>query len=319
MVTAEMDRFYRRLKRLIHDPVGVISRRLSGAGSGDPQQGPSVGPFAALGEKARETGLDRLYLFLSFDCDTDLDIAASTELHAFLANLGIKMTMAVPGTQLRNGAGVYRALAANGVEFINHGFLPHTAWHVDRYVSATFYHEMDQAAVAEDIRQGHQAVMEVIGRAPAGFRAPHFGHFQEPEHLELVYSLARQLGYRYCSTTSPTAAYAHGPVYDVGGLVELPTSGSVRAPTTILDSWTYLTDRRDYALSEDYADLMIETVDTLIEQGIPGILSWYGDPAHVIGQAPFERAMQHLSARRLVSLTGTEAAALIGTQPGNRP
>lgn len=315
-----MNGFGRRLRRLLDDPVGVVRRRLGTSGLTAAPHHPFVELFEAYRQKARAAGIDRLYLFLSFDCDTDLDIAASEELRAFLSKLGIQMTMAVPGTQLGNGAAVYGALAADGVEFINHGFLPHAAWQQDHYVSTTFYHEMTQEAVAQDMRMGHQAVLDVTGRPPAGFRAPHFGHFQEPEHLELVYAMARELGYRYCSTTSPTAAYENGPVYDVGGLVELPTSGSVRAPNTILDSWTYLTDRRDYALSEDYADLMIETVDTMLARDIPGVLSWYADPAHVIGQVPFMRAMRHMAERQIVSLTGTEAAALIdAARKASRP
>lgn len=302
--------FAARLQRLLADPVGVVGARLRAGRAASAQPDPSLALFSAFDARARRAGIDRLHLFLSFDCDTDLDIAASTELHRFLSSLGIRMTMAVPGTQLGNGAVAYGALAAQGVEFINHGFLPHAAWEGDRYVSATFYHEMAEEAVGEDIRAGHEAVTRIIGRAPLGFRAPHFGHFQAPDQLALVYGLARELGYTYCSTTSPTAAYANGPVYDVGGLVELPTSGSVRVPTTILDSWTYLTDRRDYVLADDYAELMIETVDTLLSRNVAGILSWYGDPAHVIGQAPFERAMRHIASRGLNSLYGSEAAAL---------
>tara|TARA_R110002020_G_scaffold3766_10_gene16583 strand:+ start:9742 stop:10683 length:942 start_codon:yes stop_codon:yes gene_type:complete len=309
MVAAEVG-LKARLKRLLDDPVSTISRRMRAQRPDATQPAPALDLFHAYGGKSRAAGIDRLHLFLSFDCDTDLDIAASTELHRFLASLGIKMTMAVPGTQLGNGAVAYGRLAAAGVEFINHGFLPHAAWEHDRYVSATFYHDMPQEAVREDIRRGHHAVRDIIGSAPLGFRAPHFGHFQQPEQLDLVYGMARELGYRYCSTTSPTAAYDRGPIYDVGGLVELPTSGSVRAPTTILDSWTYLTDRRDYVLANDYAELMMETVDVLLANNIAGIMSWYADPAHVIGQAPFERAMRHIAECKIGSLMGREAAAL---------
>src|SRR3546814_2798651 len=78
------------------------------------------------------------------------------------------MTMAVPGTQLHRGADTYAALAAKGVEFINHGFQPHAEWSDDRYVSATFYHEMAAEAVEADMRAGDAAVRDVIGRAQIG-------------------------------------------------------------------------------------------------------------------------------------------------------
>lgn len=295
-----------RLRRLMADPVGMLRRRLRPVA-----QGAGAGPDLALlrnyGQKARASGFEQLYLFLSFDCDTDQDISASTEIHAFLAALGIKMTMAVPGTQLHRGADTYAALAAKGVEFINHGFQPHAEWSDDRYVSATFYHEMPAEAVEADMRAGDAAVRDVIGRAPLGFRAPHFGMFQAPAQLALVHSVAQRLGYSYCSTTIPSYGHAHGPAVDVGGeVIELPTFGSAHAPTTILDSWTYLTDRRDYVLGADYEELLVETVEVMLRHSIPGLLTWYADPSHVVGQAPFYRAMEHVARRGIESLHGNE-------------
>jgi peptidoglycan/xylan/chitin deacetylase (PgdA/CDA1 family) len=300
-----------RLRRFLADPVGVLRRRLAPGSPATPD--PFLEILRNYGAISRASGVDRLYLFLSFDCDTDLDIPASDEVHEFLSSLGIKMTMAVPGTQLRNGAAVYGNLATKGIEFMNHGFLPHTKWEGGQYVSTTFYHQMPDADVAADIRNGHEAVMSITGRAPNGFRAPHFGLYQEPRQLALVHSTARELGYRYCSTTIPAVGHRHGPAFDAGGVIELPTFGSVRAPTTILDSWTYLTDRRDYALGDDYAELVIETVDTMLAEEIPGLLSWYGDPCHVVGQEPFLRAMRHIAAKGVPSLSGSEAAAMAGT------
>lgn len=297
-----------RIGRLVHDPVGVLKRRFQALRSSP--GGPDLSPLVRFSDQARLNGVEGLYLFLSFDCDTDLDIEASRRMHDFLGGLGIRMTMAVPGTQLLNGAEVYAGLGADGVEFMNHGFLPHAAWQDDSFISTTFYHEMADEAVAADIRKGHETVASVIGLPPSGFRAPHFGLYQEPRQLELVHRTARELGYLYCSTTIPSFGHAHGPVVDAGGIVELPTFGSVRAPTTILDSWTYLTDRRDYVLDGLYADLMIETVDTMLDRGMSGILSWYADPSHVIGQEPFERAMTHIARRGMRSLSGREAAAM---------
>lgn len=303
-----------RLRRLLADPMGALRRRLASAPPSLDLQDSNIRLLKDYGRKARAAGFDRLYLFLSFDCDTDLDIAASADLHGFLSGLDIEMTMAVPGTQMRNGAEVYGALAAKGVEFMNHGFLPHADWSDDRYVSITFYHEMSDADVAADIRNGHETVARITGRAPNGFRAPHFGLYQEPGQLALVHRTARELGYRYCSTTIPAEGHRHGPAFDAGGIMELPTFGSVRAPTTILDSWTYLTDRRDYVLGQNYAELMIETVDTMLAEEIPGILSWYADPCHVAGQEPFLRAMRHIAAKGVPSVSGSEAAAMAGTQ-----
>ncbi len=309
-------RLARRVRRAAADP-GAAIRRLIGAG-GAPAAAPAppppppdpLAPFATMLARGRAAGLDRPLLFLSFDCDTDLDFTAALEVKRFLDGLGVKATWAVPGCQIRRGAATYRAIAASGDEFMNHGELPHTAWAGDRYVSITWYHEMEPAAVEADIAAGDATIREVLGVTPRGFRAPHFGHYGEPEQLALVHGAARRLGYAYCSTTLPAYGLAHGSVVDLGGLVELPTTGSLEAPTSTLDSWSWLTDRRDYALGDTYARLMADTVDALVAARAPILLSWYADPSHVAGQEPFERAMRHLVAAGVPSLRGVEAAAL---------
>lgn len=298
-----------RIHRLIADPIGTIKRRFKPIPD---VERINLDLLRSIGSLARRAGFDDLYLFLSFDCDTDEDIQASLEIHKFLSGLGIKMTMAVPGVQLQNGASAYGSLAAQGVEFMNHGFLPHAAWSEDRYVSTTFYGDMSTDEVEADIREGHAAVANVLGRPSVGFRAPHFGMFKEPEQLALIYRVVRELGYRYCSTTIPSVGHAKGPAFDVGGLFELPAFGSAAAPTTILDSWTYLTNRQHYTLGDSYCELMTETVDTLREHHIPALLTWYADPSHVVGQTSFRRAMEHIANSNIPSLSGLECAEVAG-------
>lgn len=269
--------------------------------------------YDVYARRARAIGLDDLRLFLSFDCDTDRDPKAALEVMTFLTTLGIKGTFAVPGAELRRASKSYRQLLAKGAEFMNHGDRAHAAWEEDRFISVTFYERMTFGEVEADIRKGHQTVEAVLGVRPLGFRAPHFGHFQEPEQLDLVHRVARDLGYRYCSTTLPSYGLEHGPIHDAGGLVELPTFGTLRSPVSLLDSWSHLTDRRNYALSDMFETLLIETVDTLSRLELPALLTWYVDPAHVAGQAPFERAMQQLARRRIPSLGALEAASLLPT------
>lgn len=297
--------------------IGWTRRVLRGSAAPVAQEAapaPQARPLAAFdvyAGKARALGLREPTLFLSFDADTPLDPPAAVEVMRFLGGLGIKATFAVPGTELENAAATYRRLADDGVEFMNHGYLPHAEWREDRYAGITFYETMELAAVDADIRRGDAAVRAVTASAPRGFRAPHFGHFKQPDQLAFKHAIAAELGYAYCSTTLPEYGLEHGPVHEVlPDLVELPTFGSSASPTSVLDSWTYLADRRDYALSDTYADLLVETVDALFDHEIPALLTWYADPCHVAGQAPFERAMQHLAARRVASLTGTEAARL---------
>lgn len=304
-----MTRFGERLLRAARDPHRALlrlRRRGRAPDAQDTADAERAQVFARYDALARRAGFDQLYLFLSFDCDTDEDLSVADALDTELRARGIEPSYAVPGAQLRKGAAVWRRLAARGASFLNHGGRAHAERQGDRYQPVTFYERLSSDEVVADMEQGHRDVCEVIARAPAGFRAPHFGSFQAPAQLALVYATAQRLGYRFCSTTLPALALAEGPVVPRGSLYEIPLFGSWHAPTTILDSWTYLADRRRYALGDAYHALFAETVERLLAAGVAGVLSYYADPAHVAGQAPFARVLDLLERRRIPSL-GPEA------------
>jgi len=267
-------------------------------------------PMVAYDALARRCGIDRLFLVLSFDCDTDQDAEAALELAPWLDRLGVKATYAVPGAQLRRQAVAYRRLAEDGRAFLNHGDRPHAEWRETRYYGMTFYHQLTTAEIVADMRAGDQAVREVLGRTPTGFRAPHFGCFQAPEQLALIHDTARALGYRLCSNTIPDFALTRGPFFAAGGVLEVPLFGSYRYPSTLLDSWTYLSNYETYTLKDEYDELFAETVDRMTADGLAGLLCYYVDPAHVRGQAPFERAMARIAQRGIPSLNFDDVANL---------
>lgn len=289
-------------------------RNLSATAVPGAQTSPSLEPFSDYAREARRSGLAKPYLFLSFDCDTDWDAEVVEEVHDFLEARGISATYAVPGAQLLRSPHPYQRLAARGVEFMNHGALPHAEWRVDQWAGITFYDSMKPAEVEDDIRRGHDIVIEVIGKEPKGFRAPHFGCFQRPEQLELVHRVAEELGYAYCSTTIPSFALRAGPVTPLTGLnvVEIACFGSARYPETILDSWTYLEDRKQYKLADIYAELVTETVETFSKKSTPALFTWYADPCHVAGQSPFRLAIEAIERNGIPSLTGSEVVAFFG-------
>ena len=294
-----------------------LGARLTGRAGAKPE-GPDILRFAQYVKAARAANINKLYLFLSFDCDTDLDADAVMELHRFLSSRGIQATYAVPGAQLEKAAEVYGRLAREGGEFMNHGGLPHAMWQDDRWVGITFYNTMPQDDVVRDIHNGHRIVTEVTGKTPLGFRAPHFGCYQQPEQMDLMHRTAASLGYRYCSTTLPSNGLLHGPAYPVHGLVEFPCFGSARYPETILDSWTYLTDRVNYSLGDAYYELFAETVDAMLKHELPGVLTWYGDPCHVMDQPPFIRAMELIADRGVPSVSGSDLLAIVSGSPESR-
>jgi len=308
-----MTRLGDRLLRAARDPRRALRRlrkAVHGGRDAAAEDADRAQIFARYDALARRAGFDRLHLFLSFDCDTDEDFAVAEGLDTELRRRGIEPAYAVPGAQLRKGAAIWRRLAERGATFLNHGGRAHAEWQGDRYHPVTFYERLSAAEVVADIEQGHRDVCEVTGRSPTGFRAPHFGSFQAPEQLALVHSTARRLGYRFCSTTLPSLALAEGPVVPRDGIYEIPLFGSWHAPTTILDSWTYLADRRRYALDDAYHALFAETVERLLAAGVAGLLSYYADPAHVAGQAPFVRVLDLLERHRIPSLGPDAIVAL---------
>lgn len=275
---------------------------------------PTPNAFHQYSSLCRAAGVDQVYLLLTFDCDTDEDIAAARELDVDLRRRGIRAGYAVPGVQLERGAETWRAIGEVGAEFLNHGWQAHAEFRDGRYWPATFYNEMSEAAVVADVRRAHQTLLDVFGTGPEGFRAPHFGSFQAPEQLELLYGTLRPLGYRYCSTTIPALGLARGPVVDMGGMFEVPCTGSYRCPTTLLDSWTYLTDRTHYHLGDEYFELFEETITRLRELGLPAILTYYADPAHVLGQKSFERALDTIAGFAVPSLQGRDVIQRFGVR-----
>ncbi len=258
--------------------------------------------FLEYSRLARAQGFDRLYVILSFDCDTPEDIPAAEQLDAWLRARNIPATYAVPGAMLQQGSEVYRRIADTGAEFINHGALPHAEWRDGRYWSVTFYHEMSPAEVRADIRRGHEIVQQVVGKTPVGFRAPHFGLFQLPEQRTILYSALRELHYQYSTSTMPELAYQSGPVIDVNGLCEIPLSGSYASPLQILDSWGHVESPFHPVAKDEYADLFIQTVERLLALNVCGVLNYYVDPAHVQLSPAFYRAMEFLIERNVPSI-----------------
>lgn len=247
--------------------------------------------FRRYGELARRAGLDRLHLVLSFDCDTLEDAEVAVEVHERLLALGVTAAYAVPGEILERGADAYRAIAATGAEFLNHGFLEHTVKEDGAYRSTLFYDRLSAAELERDVRRGGEAVEAVVGRRPSGFRVPHFGTFQRPAQLRGLHALLAREGYAYSSSTLPLWGFRHGPMFRELGVVEFPVSGTATWPLRILDSWGFFA-APDRDADADAYRREARAVARLYEQAEAGILSFYADPSQVHGEAAFFDAVK---------------------------
>jgi hypothetical protein len=237
--------------------------------------------------------LDGIYLIISCDCDTDEDIDASIKLHEWASKRKIKLTFAVPGTQLINGANVYGEISKRS-EFINHGYLAHAKIYNGEYVSTTFYNEMPFEEVKSDIENGHHCIEDILNKSPNGFRAPHFGHFQSRAQLSYQYKVLNTLEYQYSTSTVSLKAALKGAIYKVNGLYEMPLTGTYSNPCSQLDSWTYLLDKKHYRLSEKYKTNLISLWKNLSCKGINGVINIYVDPSHVVNDSVFREGIEFL-------------------------
>jgi peptidoglycan/xylan/chitin deacetylase (PgdA/CDA1 family) len=249
--------------------------------------------FATHARLARRSGINGIYLVLSFDCDTTEDAEVAPALHRDLLGLGVNAAYAVPGRLLREGRDAYREIAATGAEFLNHGHEDHAEWSAElgRWVSRWFYDELTEAEIRADVVRGHADVRDIVGSDPQGFRAPHFGTFQRSEQLRALHALLRELGYRYSSSTVPVHGFRDGPVFERFGLVELPVSGAGSSPLTILDSWGCFAAPNRRWEPADYEREARSLADAVASAGA-GVINCYADPSHVAGRAEFMAAVQ---------------------------
>lgn len=274
-----------RLKRILRSPAAAWARYQA------------RNPETVLQRHARNasrSGIKGLHLLLAFDCDTDRDAEVVQSVHNQLQSAGIMAVYAVPGILLERHAAVYRTIAATGAEFINHGYAVHAERDPisDGYQSTGFYDQMDTDAREQDIRKGHDAVCSVLGKAPSGFRTPHFGTFQEPAHLAWLYRLLSDLGYRFSSSTMPLAAFRYGPLHraDVH-LWEFPLSGWFSAPKNVLDTYSFRAEPGRTVGPADYLREFQALIQWFQDHKAPGIINLYADPSQVFDWPEFMRAM----------------------------
>jgi hypothetical protein len=244
---------------------------------------------------AARAGLDRLYLVLSFDCDTPDDIEVAWSVHEKLLRSGICASYAVPGTLVAQGADVYQRIAATGAEFLNHGGRSHTYFDtkLGEFRSNFFYDQQSRDVLKQDIEEGDRIVTEVIGQKPIGYRTPHFGTFQRPDQLLFLHEVLRGLHYTYSTSTTPFAGMRYGPAFTRFGLMEFPVSGQGSDPLSILDSWGCFRAPDRVLAAEDYSREALGMA-RLLAPG-PGILNFYADPCHVVDQPIFFDTMAALA------------------------
>jgi hypothetical protein len=243
-------------------------------------------------------GLDRLAALVSLDCDTPEDIAVVTDVHQRLRDSGITPVYAVPGQLLERGALEYGTVAADGAEFLNHGWVQHCR--IDpatgEYVSSHFYDEIGRLAAERDIGAGHDALTAFLGTPPKGFRTPHFGTFSHRRDLAWLQGVLAERGYRFSSSTLPLKAIQYGPVQRTrSGIVELPVSGRPSAPHQPLDSWSFRFAPGRRIGADDFAADLGALLSWHERTGAPGLINIFADPSQIYDWPEFFDAVALLA------------------------
>jgi len=219
---------------------------------------------------------------LTFDCDTDLDIAVVLGVHKELVALGINPVYAVPGQLIEWGIDTYKQIADLGAEFINHGYIQHTTVddHRTKYVSTFFYDEISEKDALEDIDRGHEVLVTRLGVTPKGFRTPHFGTFQRKENLAFLHEKLKSLGYSFSSSTVPSFSYINGPSFQNNGMTEIPITGCPTWPLGILDSFNFRFSGSSKFTPEIFESEMLKA-SQMMSRGSLKRMNMYADPSQV--------------------------------------
>jgi hypothetical protein len=264
----------------------------------------------SLERKWSSRGFDRLCVVLSYDCDRSEDAPASEVLFRRLQTSRIQANFAVPGVQLEAFAGLYRKIAEQGGLFLNHGYRPHAEWNGRQYVSVNSYANVSPEEIREDILRGHDAVLAVTGQKPVGFRAPHFGHFQQAAQLDFLHQVLNQMGYLFSSSTVPLFALIKPSPWKVRDLYEIPVSGSYGCPLTVFDSWTYARPglRR---VGASYGKILQTTVERLLQRRFCGYLNFYADPSHVHDSKEYHQAIDFIVQAGVPIISFTELVQML--------
>lgn len=267
----------------------------------------AAGPLLRRASRlAARHGLDRLVVVVSFDCDTLDDAGVVLEVHDRLTTLGVVPSYAVPGSLLAQAGTTYRSLADQGVELLNHGWQQHCELDaVSRtYTSSYFYDTLTPADVVRDIERGHEAHLDVLGRAPVGFRTPHFGTFQRAPQLALIHGVLAELGYGYSSSTTPTSAYRRGAVWrSSAGPWEVPVSGCPSSPHRVLDTWSHRFAPGRRGRESTYLDEVRALMAFHERQGLAGVVNLYADPTQVVDWPEWFTLMGELAPYALPSFS----------------
>ena len=190
--------------------------------------------FRALFElvKAQQLawGAKKACVTISFDCDTQEDLAALPQLLRLLERYPFETSFACIGKWIERYPDVHRAIVAAGHEISNHTYShPNN----DELQSFERFNELTAAEQETEIVRCHEVCQRYLNYAPVGFRIPHFGALYTPT----IYPILQRLNYRYSSSmVAAKTATGGAPFRTAQGIWEFPVSPCPAHPFGVFDT-----------------------------------------------------------------------------------
>lgn len=232
---------------------------------------------------------------LSFDVDFPRDVEVLPEVSRRLADAGVAGSFACIGRWVRTYPGQHQVLVEDGHEILNHTQDHPNLYHPDYdyargdELGRERFNDIGPERRRQEIEAGHQTLEEVLGITAEGFRTPHFGSL----HVDDVYPVLADLGYRFSSSTMAWKTPAGVPYRTGEGVWELPVSPCPDHPLGVFDSWHALGKSGGrHARPGELAGLFDLLLSAAGERG--GFVNVYFDPCDMLGSGELERVLDSI-------------------------
>jgi len=249
------------------------------------------------------SSINKKVFLLSFDCDTQKDINALEQLLKKLKEINFKIVLAIPGELIKKNIELIKSLRDKyNIEFLNHGYYLHTYFDdVNQNYEPIFsYENKNIEFIQEDIRLAHELFKKYFKIDLVGFRAPHFGDINFNKKKK-IFKYLKKLGYTFSSSSIYDIALYKGAVFKIEGITEISVTGCADKPVKVLDSWSYLINKKnELILSTDYY-LEIKKLHQIILNKDYNFINIYADPSHVAFDELFFKELKNFSKFNLLN------------------
>lgn len=240
--------------------------------------------------------LDKNYLVVTCDCDTDLDVEALLEIDDKFSNLGIPVAYAAPSELILRNSETFRLILNRGRNLINHGFKDHVR--VDPFGGFSnnlVYSALSREEIRKDFVDAHYFLKDNFGYTAKIFRTPHFGEFRKRRQMRIIHNLCRNFEYEISSSTTGFESFFGLKQYNSSNLVEIPLTGFGKAGFSVLDSWSFRKEQMDKDIIDavSFFDKFEEIQNRY--RGVNSFYNIYFDPRHILNSDIFWTKLESMT------------------------